>query len=142
MAAKVAAPRQLEVFPYHTWCYRFHLSLYYVLQEFLSLTFTFKSLIERKVCCAGQNTCCPHQYVCVNSNATCMEANPSKNPYATWQPQWNLCQGPIPLEYLPNVVDGLAFPFYSDNGALASPQRADVEMIVVVVHGASRNADE
>ncbi|EDQ85984.1 uncharacterized protein MONBRDRAFT_11382 [Monosiga brevicollis MX1] len=95
------------------------------------------------VCCAGSATCCPSGYTCHATDGSCLANNVTAHPYQPWTPQWNLCEGPLPVYRLPKVVDDLNFLYYSSRGHIETPQtETDPEMAVIVVHGASRNADE
>lgn len=59
-----------------------------------------------------------------------------------WMPLYNLCSGPLQTQRLKSVVDNTDFVYFSDNGDIESPERSGVQMAVIVVHGAARNADE
>ena len=67
------------------------------------------------VCCGSEGTCCPSDFICYAVNTTCTATDPSKHQYDPWHPRWNLCHGPIPLEFLPRVVNQQNMPYYSNN---------------------------
>ena len=71
-----------------------------------------------------------------------MAKDPSKHQYMPWMPLYNLCRGPLPTERLKKIVSDGDFLYFSDNGDIEHPDRPGVQMAVVVVHGAARNADE
>eukprot|EP00730_Choanoeca_flexa_P014758 TRINITY_DN6572_c0_g1_i1.p1 TRINITY_DN6572_c0_g1~~TRINITY_DN6572_c0_g1_i1.p1 ORF type:complete len:488 (+),score=47.64 TRINITY_DN6572_c0_g1_i1:110-1573(+) len=93
------------------------------------------------VCC-GDETCCPSDFQCYAGNNTCTAIDTSKHVYDPWHPRWNLCHGPIPLTFLPHVLDDQNFAYYSSHGDIAQINTTAIEAVAVVVHGAGRNADE
>ena len=114
------------------------------------------------VCCAGGELACPTNYTCAAHGAAypaaCVSAaGPQPDPtlsaawpypmgMAGWQQAYRTCpafDGAPPLFRLPLAdAGGLEFPYYSSVGALGSEGHADVEVAMLVQHGANRNADD
>ena len=120
-------------------------------------------------CCLGASgLACPTGYQCTayrtHATACVSPSGPLPDPVlsaewpypegmAGWQLPYPTCQaltGPEPVFQMP-LVGGLGFPYYSNVGALGSAgaaataagvRSADVEVALIVQHGANRNADD
>ena len=92
------------------------------------------------VCCPDGARCCPHHFHCAPT-ALCVADDPAAYPVLPQQPAYTLCEPAAPAmdRRLPlPALAPLQFAYYG-TAAVDAPSSARVA--VVVMHGASRNAD-
>eukprot|EP01079_Euglenida_sp_SAG-EU17-18_P006267 gene6267-1119_t len=86
-------------------------------------------------------TCCPQGYACATGR--CVADNRSAHPWDAWQPLYNLCPSSLPSYSLSLPSTDWTFPYYASAGPLCqSLPGSHIEVAVLVLHGANRNADD